>query len=60
MNFEANTTYHIDVITEDGVTGVFVNNEVSLIMRTMSITRNSWGFYAQGVAVNFTEVNFYE
>ena len=60
MNFEANTTYHIDVITEDGVTGVFVNNEVSLIMRTMSITRTSWGFYAQGVAVNFTEVNFYE
>ena len=60
FNFEANTKYHVEIITEDGVTGVFLNDEVSLIMRTMSITRNSWGFYAQGVASNFSEVNFYE
>lgn len=58
--FEVNTKYHVDVVTEDGVTALYLNNQVSLVMRTMSIKKNNWAFYAQGTSVEFTEINFYE
>jgi beta-fructofuranosidase len=60
FKFEANTKYHVDVITDDSVTAVYLNDTVCLIMRTASILRNNWALYAQNVGVEYTNINFYE
>lgn len=60
FQFAANTNYHVDVITEDSVTSVYLNDTVALTMRTTSILRNNWAFYAQNVGVDYSNINFYE
>ena len=60
FEYEANHKYHVDLVTEDGVTALYLDNTVSLVMRTASIKRNGWSFYAQNNAVTFEEICFYE
>lgn len=60
FTFEANHDYHVDIVSEDGVTALFLDNQVSLVMRTASIKRNNWSFYAQNNAVTYKGISFYE
>lgn len=60
FTFNANQKYHVDIVTEDGVTALFLDNTVSLVMRTASIKRNNWSFYAQNNAVTYEGICFYE
>lgn len=60
FEYQVNHKYHVDVLTQDTVTAVFLDNSVSLIMRTSSIVRNNWAFYAQNASVNFEGITFYE
>ena len=58
--FEAGKSYHIDLVTEDMVTLVYINDEACLPMRTASIQRNHWALYAQNTGVSFSNIKIYE
>ena len=58
--FEANKTYHVDFVYEDGVSQMYLNNQVALSMRTATIARNNWAFYGQKAGVTFNNVKIYE
>ena len=60
FQFEANKTYHVDFVYEDGVSQLYLNNQVALSMRTASVARNNWAFYSQNAGVTFQNVKIYE
>lgn len=60
FTYEANKTYHVDFVTEDGVSQLYLDGKVALSMRTASILRDNWAFYSQNAGVTFDHVKLYE
>lgn len=54
------SNHKIELITYDTVTAVYVDNEVSLIMRTSAIQRNNWCLFSDNMAVTFDNISFYK
>lgn len=60
IGFEVGTTYHFELVYEDGVSILYLDNKAALSMRTISFSKGLFAFYAQNNECEFSNINFYE